>query len=75
MSSIEEAVEWITEGQVEAFRADYSVVESQFPSLSDEDKQVLKIIHEKGLKEWDEQNNDVVAQGPSSTASARSYGW
>ncbi|WP_417531605.1 hypothetical protein [Marinobacter lipolyticus] len=74
MDNIEKAVEWITDGDnIKAFREDFSVIEAQFPDLSDVEKTTLKTIHEKGLKEWDEEQSDVVGQ--SSSMSARSYGW
>jgi len=68
-SNVEKAVDWIADGNVETFRGDFSTVEQQFPDLSDEDKEVLRVIHAKGLREWDEEQADVVGQG------ARSYGW
>lgn len=73
MSQVESVVDWIIDGNVETFKADFSVVTSRFPDLSEDDQSVLKVIHDRGLMEWDSSNTDVEGQGPAQ--SARSYGW
>lgn len=72
---LEEIVDWIVDGNLEQFKADFGVVTKQFPGLDAEEIATLKEIQTNGLVAFDaEGETDVVGQ-QASQACGRSYGW
>lgn len=63
---IKDAVDWITNGNMETFKADFDSVTGAVPGLTDSDLETLRKIHANGL---------VAFESTQEVSGHRSYGW